>query len=152
MVKPKTQKSKAGKSAPAAKRQVPKPGKTQVPAKKGWEWAAFTKKSVTFNRCAANLSELLSQTYGDNVSISQFEKMVSALASMKPEQKELIYLSKGTLDCYEDYRTARDARDTERKNFRDDISVVDVEGGLKVATEIAREETLESDMEDGDSN
>jgi len=106
-------------------------GKKGIPAKKGWEWATFTKKSVCFTDEARKLSELLTQTYGDNVSISQFEKMIAAYASMTDDRKGMIYINQAMIEQYEIFKAARDARDSERDSFRSDIAVTDVEGGLE---------------------
>jgi chloramphenicol O-acetyltransferase len=121
--------SKGSKVGSNKKLETPTKKKV-VPAKKGWEWAPFTLKSVAFTAAARKLSELLTQTYGDNVTISSFEKMIAAFPSMTDERKALIHMDQETVEAYEDYRKAREVRDTERETFRGDIAVADVEGGL----------------------
>jgi hypothetical protein len=123
---------KGSKNGPPKKGNAPAK-KTAAPTKKGWEWAPFTNKSVTFVAAARKLSELLTQTYGDNVTISLFEKMIAAMPNMSAERKALIYIDQETINAFEEYRKARDARDTERETFRGDIAVADVEGGLAAA-------------------
>jgi hypothetical protein len=118
-----------------SKKTGPPPKKGGVPPKRGWEWAPFTKKSVVFNTEARELSALLTQTYGDTVSITLFEKMISSYPSMTAEQKPLIHMNDQLIAKFKRYKTARDERDTERDSFRGDIAVANVEGGLEALSE-----------------
>jgi hypothetical protein len=47
------------------------------------------------------------------------------------ERQSLIHMDEYTVRAFEEYKKARDARDTERESFRGDIAVADVEGGLE---------------------
>jgi len=112
--------------------------KKEAPPKKGWEWAPFTKKSVAFTAAARKLSGLLTRTYGDNVTISQYEKMIASFQSMTKEQQSLIHIGQADLEALAEYRKARDIRDTERDTFRGNIAVADVEGGMEAIRAKAR--------------
>lgn len=138
---------------PTGRKKAPKPGeakasatasKKQAPTRKGWEFASFTKKSVEFNKLAAKLSLLIKETYGDTVSISQFEKLIASLHSMDASKKALVYIDIDAIELVKAFRKARDARDAERDSFRSDIAVADVEGGLEAAAELAA--TNDNDM------
>jgi hypothetical protein len=69
--------------------------------------------------------------YGDNVSISQFERFIAAIPSMTEAQRGLLYVDPKIVVLLKDYRTARAARDSERDNFRGDIALSNVDTGLK---------------------
>lgn len=112
-----------------------KKGKTQPrnEAKKGLSlpnWAFFTKNSVDFVQVAKALSTKLHDVYGPEVSISQFEKMIAEFPSLKEEEKASIYLDKEMLALLENYRSKKDAKDTERKLFRIDAPLKDITTGL----------------------
>lgn len=111
----------------------------------GWEWAPFTKKAVEFNHAARDLSNALKLDFGDNVSISQFEKFVAAVPSMTPAQRGLIYVDPEHLTLLERYRAARATRDSERDNFRGDVKVGDVDTGLAALRFIAINECDEDE-------
>jgi hypothetical protein len=98
---------------------------------KGWEWAPFTRKAHEFTRAAQVLADSLKSAYGDNVSISQFEKLIAAIPSMTDAQRGLLYLDPKIVVLLQDYRTARALRDSERDNFRGNIEVADVDTGLE---------------------
>lgn len=139
-----TKKATGSKTGKVGKSQGARPSNRatagQRPAtqpRKGWEFAAFTKKSVNFNKLAQELSHLLHKTYGDTVSITQFERFLAALPSMEAEKRAMLHLDTGAIALYEKYKNARDQRDTERETFRSDIAVTNVEGGLATAKAIA---------------
>jgi hypothetical protein len=122
---------KSSKNA-AKKASTPK----ESPNPKGWEYAAFTKKSVGFNSAAKVLSASLKTEYGDNVSISQFEKLISSLQSMTKEEQSLIYISQTSVNLLKSYRAARASRDSERDNFRGDTAIGNVDTGLEALGEL----------------
>jgi hypothetical protein len=122
--------SKTGKSGKSAPNQGG-PSAKAGPQRKLWEWADFTKKSVDFQTEAKLLAQLVTATYGDNITISRFEKMIAAYPSMGEDRKELIYITDELIKQYEKFKAARDKRDTERDSFRGDIAVANVEGGLE---------------------
>jgi hypothetical protein len=107
-----------------------KPQKADAP-NKSWEWAPFTKKAVEFTQSARALASALKLAYGDNVSISQYEKLVSAVPSMTDDQRALLHVDKKIVALYRSYRTARAIRDSERDNFRGDIKISNVDTGLE---------------------
>jgi hypothetical protein len=125
------------KGIPPKKATSP-PGKKPAPAKKGWEWAPFTVKSTLFNEKARELSELLVQTYGDEVTISKYEKMMAAFPAMPEERKVLIHFTDELKQAYADFKQARLTRDTERETFRGDIAVADVETGFNEISKFTR--------------
>ena len=77
------------------------------------------------------LAESLKSAYGDNVSISQFEKLIAAIPSMTEAQRDLLYVDPRTVAQLRAFRTARAARDSERDNFRGDIAIGNVDTGLE---------------------
>jgi hypothetical protein len=97
----------------------------------GWEWASFTKKSHEFTHVAKVLADSLKSAYGDNVSISQFEKFVAAIPSMTDAQRGLLYVDPKIVVLLKDYRTARSLRDSERDSFRGDVQIGNVDTGLE---------------------
>jgi hypothetical protein len=107
-----------------------KPQKADTP-NHGWEWAPFTKKAFEFTQTARVLADTLKSVYGDNVSISQFEKFVAAVPSMTPAQRGLLHVDPKIVVLLKDYRTARASRDSERDNFRGDIAIGIVDTGLE---------------------
>jgi hypothetical protein len=125
---PPKKQTKHSSGKPSAK--MAKPQKADTP-NKGWEWAPFTKKAVGFNLAARALADALKSAYGDNVSISQFEKMIAAIPSMTEAQQDLIYLDHSTIVLLQDYRRARAERDSERDNFRGDTAIGNVDTGLE---------------------
>jgi hypothetical protein len=56
---------------------------------------------------------------------------------MSEERKSLIFIDDEITGYFDNYRKAREVRDTEREAFRGDIAVADVEGGLAIAKAIA---------------
>jgi hypothetical protein len=107
------------------------PGKTIGQAKKdGWEWAPFTQKSVTFVQAAKTLAGEIHSLYGDNVSITQYEKYCVAINSMTDAEKAMVHVSATCVSALMNYIKARDERDSERSSFRSDVKVQDVEGSL----------------------
>lgn len=118
---------KSGKPGPKKGGASAKAGNS----KKLWEWANFTTKSVSFNKEAKALAQLISETYGDGVTITQFEKMVAAFPSMSEDRKGLIFVTDELIAQFEKFKSARDTRDTERDSFRGDVAVANVEGGLE---------------------
>jgi hypothetical protein len=125
---PKKSKTKTSSGKPSAKSAKPQKADS---ANKGWEWAPFTKKAFGFNQKARDLADALKSTYGDNVSISQYEKLIAAIPSMTDAQRGLLYLDPKIVILLKDYRTARAARDSERDNFRGDIAIGNVDTGLE---------------------
>jgi hypothetical protein len=133
--------TKAIKGGKQSGKPAPKKGGPTVktaPQKKLWEWADFTSKSVAFQQEAKKLAQMVTATYGDNVTISRFEKMIAAYPSMPEDRKQLIHVSDELIGQYEKFKAARDTRDTERDSFRGDIAVANVEGGLEAIKESMR--------------
>jgi hypothetical protein len=120
---------KKAKTTPSV--QAPKvQSRDKVASTKGWEFAPFTKKAVGFNKAAKALATAIARTYGDQVSIAQFEKLCIAFPSLRLEEKELVFLNEELVQLLLDYQTARTARDLERATFRGDIKVDDVQGAM----------------------
>jgi hypothetical protein len=123
--------TKPSNRKPSASKAKPQTGAN---SNKGWEWAPFTKKAVDFNRAAKDLSDSLKSVYGDNLSISQFEKFVGAVPSMTEAQRGSLYVDRHSVDLFKIYRDARSARDAERDIFRGDKAIGDVDTGLEALT------------------
>jgi len=85
--------------------------------KKGWKWAPFTKKAVTFHQAAKTLAAEIESLYGKNVSITQFEKFCVAPDSMSTEERDLVHVSTTAVESLLNYIKARDERDSERAPF-----------------------------------
>jgi hypothetical protein len=144
---PSKKQTKPSSGKPTAKKA--KPQKADAP-NKGWEWASFTKKAFEFNQTAKVLADALKSAYGDNVSISQFEKLIAAIPSMTDAQRSLLYVDPKIVVLLKDYRTARAARDSERDNFRGDIKIEDVDSGLEALESLGllNEEVEDQEEED----
>jgi len=131
-----TSSSKTKTSVPkkGAPKQVAKVRNAQSPARKagdtGQPWAPFSKKSVAFVAVAKRLAECIHDTYGDNVSIAQFERFCVAADSFSPEEKGIMHLEKDLVLLLVQYHKAKEERDTERSSFRSDIKITNVEGKL----------------------
>lgn len=113
-------KKPAGKPAKPAKASAKKdPGKPD-PDKKGQtpSWWVFTKTSASFVESASKLSEVLKRTFGESVTISHFERMLSEFPQLSPDQQKLIKLDRDTMSLYNHYLGAKEARDAERQSFR----------------------------------
>jgi hypothetical protein len=121
----------------------------RAPKKSHWEFAVFTKKSMVFNRAANRLGRALKALYGDEVTISFYEKMLSNLPSMPDDRKDLIYIDPMVIELHSKFTFAKEARDTERESFRSDIAIANIEGGLAAAKIIAAEGSMlnDDDME-----
>jgi hypothetical protein len=120
-------KASSQKNKTPAKLATPKSEKPST----GWEWASFTKISHEFTRVARELATALKVAYGDNVSISQFEKLLMAVPSMTEAQRGLLYIDPNIVALFKAYRSARDLRDSERNTFRGDIQIGNVDTGLE---------------------
>jgi hypothetical protein len=144
---PPKKQTKHSSGKPSAK--MAKPQKADIP-NKGWEWAPFTKKAVGFNRAARALADALKSAYGDNVSISQFEKFIAAIPSMTDAQRGLLHVDPKIVVLLKDYRTARASRDSERDNFRGDIAIGNVDTGLEALESLGllNEEAEDQEEED----
>jgi hypothetical protein len=125
---PPKKQTKPSKRKPSA--NPAKPQKADLPSG-SWEWAPFTKKAFDFVQTARELANALKLAYGDNVSISQFERFIAAIPSMTEAQRGLLYVDPKIVVLLKDYRTARAARDSERDNFRGDIALSNVDTGLE---------------------
>jgi hypothetical protein len=99
-------------------------------------WAFFTHKSVEFNKLARDLSDRLHAIYGPEVTISQFEKLVTEFPTLSKEQQGLVHLDRGLLDALRVYRNAKDAKDTERRSFRSDLPLKDITTGLEACLSV----------------
>jgi hypothetical protein len=97
----------------------------------------FTQKSSAFALKASELSELLTKFYGKEVSIAHFERMLSELPSLNSEQKGQLFLPKVVMDIYDDYASARTARETERRGFRSQTNVENIAAGVEAAKAFA---------------
>lgn len=126
---PSKKQTKTSSGKPKAGPAKPQKGDSQT--HKGWEWAPFTKKAFEFNQTAKVLADALKSAYGDNVSISQFEKFISAIPSMTDGQRDLLHVDPKIVILLKDYRAARADRDSERDNFRGDIAIGNVDTGLE---------------------
>jgi hypothetical protein len=107
-----------------------KPKTAPKAAPKGYEWQAFTTKSVDFVAAAQKLSDYVEETYGTNVSITQYEKFLVAYSQMTLEERARHTVTEHGVILAQNYQTAKDARDSERQSFRGDIQVADVQGTL----------------------
>jgi len=129
-------KAAAGKPAPAKKptkeQSAPKGKGNTLPV-----WAFFTKNSVEFVKTARELSARLHDLYGPEVTISQFEKLVTEFPSLTKSQQDLVFLDKGSLELLKSYRTIRDSKDTERRSFRSNIEIKDITSGLEACLSVA---------------
>jgi hypothetical protein len=105
-------------------------GKPKTVTQKGWEFAPFTKKAVCFSRAAKALSKRVKDTYGNQVSIAQFEKLCIAYPTLSVEGKDLIFLEAEAIQLLVDYQRARDERDSERATFRGERPNPDVESAM----------------------
>jgi hypothetical protein len=133
MVKPNTAKpapkgSKQSKKAPPAKKQAPV---KVAPKSKIWEWAIYSKTSVQFTEAANKLSKSLVSTYGNSVSISHYEKLISAIPTMPEAERALIHIKESEIKLLTAYRAAKKARDDERDSFKSDVNIADVDTGLE---------------------
>lgn len=115
------------------KKQTQKVDKEKTP--KGKEtlplYYQFTRKAVEFAMLARSLSEVLVQVYGPGTTISAFERLVAEYPSYKDEVKNLVYLDETVLRLLRRYRDAKTAKDSERKSFRSDVGIKDIETGLE---------------------
>jgi hypothetical protein len=143
--------------ASSAQKEVLKPSKAKAPARpfaastksspvigkdtqgKVPAWWVFTRASSTFVDKARMLSTLLTKRYGEGVSIAHFERALTELPSLTPEQRKLLTIDEELLGMYEEYLVSRKARDAERESFRTSRSVVSVEASLASAKEILAE-------------
>jgi hypothetical protein len=133
------------KTKPTKTETVANPKKTRTgekPSEKpvkgsGWEFAAFTKKAVAFTGAANKLASAIKKTYGDGVSISAYEKMVNAFPTMEKDRQSLVFIDLNINQLLQTYRSARDARDSERESFRGETKVADVESGLAAIAKMA---------------
>jgi hypothetical protein len=144
---PPKKQTKPSSGKPSAK--MAKPQKADTP-NKGWEWAPFTKKAFEFTQTARALADALKSAYGDNVSISQFEKFIAAIPSMTDAQRGLLHVDPKIVVLLKDYRTARASRDSERDNFRGDIAIGNVDTGLEALESLGllNEEAEDQEEED----
>jgi hypothetical protein len=97
---------------------------------KGYEWQAFTTKSVNFVAAAREMSDYVTRTYGTSVSITQYEKFLVAYSQMGLEERSNHCVEENGVILARNYQAAKDARDSERQSFRGDIQVADVQGTL----------------------
>jgi len=130
-----------GKSQPSSKKGKAKPSKVK-PSKGrtsdkkksesagGYAWQAFTKKAVEFTRAARDLSRHVVETYGDNTSITQYEKFCVAASSMTPEERNIVHIEHVGVVLLTKYVAAKEARESERRSFRDEAPIGNVEGTL----------------------
>jgi hypothetical protein len=144
---PPKKQTKPSSGKPSAK--PAKPQKADAP-NKGWEWAPFTEKAFEFTQTARALADALKSAYGDNVSISQFEKFIAAIPSMTDAQRGLLHVDPKIVVLLKDYRTARASRDSERDNFRGDIAIGNVDTGLEALESLGllNEEAEDQEEED----
>jgi hypothetical protein len=108
-----------------------KPAPKKDPVKRtGYEWQAFTRKSMDFVKSARELSEYVEVSFGPQVSITQYEKFLVAYANMSLEDKARHTVGRDGIELVVEYQHAKEARDTERQSFRGDIAVADVAGTM----------------------
>jgi hypothetical protein len=108
-------------------------------------WWLFTATAANFASAAEDLDIQLKATYGPQVSISQFERMLVELSGLTEEHRALVLLTKDTLNLYELYIRARKARDDERDAFRVSKDVASVESSLAFAQELFSESKKEEE-------
>lgn len=80
--------------------------------------------------------------------------MVAEYSSLSKSEQALIYLDKGALDLLKSYRDSKDQKDKERRSFRSDIVIKDVESGLEACLSSlgsSSKERTKSDEGKGDS-
>lgn len=128
--------NKANTSSQKVKKVQPKTGSTNQTRDKMPAFWRFTGKQRDFNLAARTLSRLLEENFGEEASISRFEKMLSSLPSLSNEEKSQIFLSKEIMTAYDIYQKAKIRRDDERQSFRSKGITTSVESGIKQAMEI----------------
>jgi hypothetical protein len=106
---------------------VPKTG-AKAPA-----WWVFTKVNSAFVEAARNLSDALTKLFGDDVSISHFEKAVGEIPALSDEERALLDIDEPLLNLLEKFLECRRARDAERVGFRSLKSVSTIEASLAKA-------------------
>jgi hypothetical protein len=124
----------------------PTPGKAPVKQEKAPAWWVFTKVSSTFVERAKVLANLLTEKYGEGVSISHYERMLGELDSMPPQHVDLLDLSEEHLVAYQEYLDAKKARDAERESFRSSRDVCSIESGLAKATTLIKPHNEEEEV------
>jgi hypothetical protein len=140
---PKTKPSAAKKaktgSPPKGDLRTPQKGKGKANAppkataagkKPAYEWSTFTKKSVDFVASAAKLDQYVKSTYGEGVSITQYQKFLVHYAGASDDEKSHLWVDALGIRLARAYETAKVARDDERSSFRGDVQVADVQGTL----------------------
>jgi hypothetical protein len=93
----------------------------------------FTGENAAFVATARALSSRLTELFGDEVSISHFERMLLERQSMTPSQAAVILIDPACLALYEKYRLAKAKRDAQRDTFRFSKDVVTIEAALASA-------------------
>lgn len=91
------------------------------------------KERVKFVRIARDLSEVLVSTYGDQVSISKFEKILGEIRG-REDLREKLDISQFILDKYQVYLAAKSAMIEEQNLLKNSFAtpIVDLEQSLKV--------------------
>jgi hypothetical protein len=94
-------------------------------------WWVFTTKSTIFVDAARRLSIGIKHRYGDDVSISHFEKMLGEFSTLTAEQRGLLNLDNELLALYQKFIDTRKIRDAERDSFRNYKVISTIEGSLE---------------------
>jgi len=71
--------------------------------------------------------------------------MVAEYPVLTKGQQELIHLDKFALDLLALFRTAKDAKDTERRTFRSDAPIKDITAGLEACLSTFEDEGVEEE-------
>jgi hypothetical protein len=107
------------------KNTIPKRKQDILPA-----FVFFTKKQANFIKLAKELTTILQKHYGEEVSISKFEKLFVSIQTLSPDKKALLDITKIEIMLLKEYRKARDERNSERSSFRSDVKIADIDGGM----------------------
>jgi hypothetical protein len=127
----KTQRGKVARVQKAVPKRTTDSRRPQV--EKSPAWWVFTREQATFVANARVLSSRLTELFGDEVSISHFERMLIERQSLTPAQCGLILMDKDLLALYEMYRASKTARDAQRDSFRVTKDIVTIEAALACA-------------------
>lgn len=115
-----------GKNPPKSNKSAAPSGNASSQQSRAPSWTIMGKSSVRFVAAARSLSEHLHRTYGEEISISKFEKALIELRS-KPELKDKIHLTDETLRLHVEYISSKKAKIEEQNLFKTTFSGIPVE-------------------------
>jgi hypothetical protein len=138
-------KGRAKKPVPTVKRPSDKPNQEHNPgfqAKKPEPLLHLMGVNrVKFLAFARQLSEVLHLTYGDEMSITKFGRILLELKGQK-SLKDMVYLDQKTLDLYGSYLEAKNLMIEEQNRFRSSFSTPTLETQVSLSkTDLFGEET-----------